>query len=420
MAPSKPPLCRAAALIQWMVLLGASASGCVIDAERPFDPRVRCSASNCECVDGLASCDGNALNGCETNLLVDPRHCGACGHVCVNSSCQAGACRCHLGYMDCDELPDTVCESDLARDSRNCGDCGRDCRGGACIAGQCQPLPLAEGLRLPRHLAIGGDTAYYSVIPGGTLDEEYGILASRLDAPASPAVLHGEPDGLNNLAFDGERLFWITNSGLRSKTPSPTSTATTLVDEPALLWTIALGASHVYLTLNNNQLVQVLKTGGPLVPLADDVVSIPVVGEHYLYWSNYAGPIWRQTVGGGSTETFDPINFWYAAQLHAGALYWLHREGGSYDLYRKPESVGPRELLASLPVDESLYTLAIVERGIFVSAKDHGTIQHLPLAGGEPTIIARGQVDVGYVAADDEFVYWLTNDALMRLVVLDP
>lgn len=46
-----------------------------------------------QCLPGFANCDGKSANGCETNLTVDPSHCGACGHPCpANSRCQQGVC----------------------------------------------------------------------------------------------------------------------------------------------------------------------------------------------------------------------------------------------------------------------------------------------------------------------------------------
>lgn len=48
-------------------------------------------ASGVECPKPHANCDGTPLNGCETNLSVDPNHCGACNApcdgLCVSSRC---------------------------------------------------------------------------------------------------------------------------------------------------------------------------------------------------------------------------------------------------------------------------------------------------------------------------------------------
>lgn len=48
-------------------------------------------ASELECPKPHANCDATSLNGCETNLSLDPNHCGACNTpcdgLCVSSSC---------------------------------------------------------------------------------------------------------------------------------------------------------------------------------------------------------------------------------------------------------------------------------------------------------------------------------------------
>ena len=46
------------------------------------------------CPDGRADCDGDAANGCETQLANSVAHCGACGHACgADLVCDVGACR---------------------------------------------------------------------------------------------------------------------------------------------------------------------------------------------------------------------------------------------------------------------------------------------------------------------------------------
>lgn len=63
------------------------------------------------CPPGLANCDGNAGNGCETDLSRDPNNCGACGNVCPGQAdgaiCSNGVCcvgfagKCGAGGLAC-------------------------------------------------------------------------------------------------------------------------------------------------------------------------------------------------------------------------------------------------------------------------------------------------------------------------------
>lgn len=96
-----------------------------------------------KCASGRASCRG-AL--CDTDIVTNKEHCGACGNVCnsLNGSatCEDGRCTlvCTERYADCDGRGATGCESFLSTDVKNCGACGRDCRGTPCIDGVCIPI----------------------------------------------------------------------------------------------------------------------------------------------------------------------------------------------------------------------------------------------------------------------------------------
>ena len=107
-----------------------------------------CSAGICQvgpCTAGFGDCDGNASNGCETNLLTSVNNCGACGRACsapnAVSSCSAGACAiasCNAGFADCDRNAANGCEINISTDRANCGACGRACNAGqSCSAGTC-------------------------------------------------------------------------------------------------------------------------------------------------------------------------------------------------------------------------------------------------------------------------------------------
>lgn len=390
-----------------LALVAVLCAGCFIDTSRPVDARARCVGGDCDCVEGFGNCDGNLGNGCETDLATDPRHCGACGHACLNASCVTGVCWCNGGYKDCDGLTETVCETDLARDAQNCGDCGRDCRGGQCVGEVCQPLALVDELAYPSALIIGAGQAFFDHGSGS-------IMAVSLVEPFLRNVLVVEDDGVLDLAFDGTRLFWLSNSALRSLDPSTPGSETTLATgaDPRAL---ALSPSHVYVTRWNDQLLRVDKAGGqPPDVLADNAASAPSVAGQHVYWSESGGPIWRQPLSGGSAESFDTSEFHWHVASHAGYLYWATWESYLPTLYRRLLSDGERELLAVLPRETN--SLVVVDGGIYLTDQGSGTVQQLPVDGGEATILARGQVYVRDVAVDDEFVYWLTRDNLMRLV----
>ena len=53
-----------------------------------------CDKGTCgvTCSAGFANCDGDPHNGCETALLEDAKHCGACDRPCINARCVGGLC----------------------------------------------------------------------------------------------------------------------------------------------------------------------------------------------------------------------------------------------------------------------------------------------------------------------------------------
>ncbi len=110
----------------------------------------RCAAGACglACAAGFGDCDGDAANGCETNLNTTVTACGACGVTCRypngNASCGAGLCSlstCAAGFDNCDGNADNGCETPTSADSSNCGRCGNRCpTGTACSMGACNSV----------------------------------------------------------------------------------------------------------------------------------------------------------------------------------------------------------------------------------------------------------------------------------------
>jgi hypothetical protein len=115
-----------------------------------------CASASCglECKGGSADCNGNFCgDGCETDLLTDPKNCGACGQACGPGQwCQQGACACPPGTTQCwDECVD------LQRDPLHCGACGDYCPG---------PSATRPGARSTGAPACENGTCTYVCFPG--------------------------------------------------------------------------------------------------------------------------------------------------------------------------------------------------------------------------------------------------------------
>ncbi|MEZ4410482.1 MAG: hypothetical protein R3A52_28980 [Polyangiales bacterium] len=116
-----------------------------------------CAAGACggTCTSGYGDCDGDATNGCETELATSAAHCGMCGRACAaganaTASCAAGVCalQCASGFGDCDGDASNGCEVDLRATPSSCGMCGRACAAGAnanavCLSGFCGTMCAA-------------------------------------------------------------------------------------------------------------------------------------------------------------------------------------------------------------------------------------------------------------------------------------
>lgn len=135
--------------------------GCDVACPIPANAVAECLAGSCgySCVTPFADCDGRTENGCESNTLTTPEHCGVCGQVCPEpanavSTCSAGSCgfTCVAPFADCDGDPANGCETNTEDSLTDCGACGTACvaRPGAtpaCVSGMCTTacmLPLAD------------------------------------------------------------------------------------------------------------------------------------------------------------------------------------------------------------------------------------------------------------------------------------
>jgi len=114
-----------------------------------------CTMARCgyACVLGFADCDGDATNGCESDVRTSITNCGACGTRCAAAAnaaavCSAGACglTCNRGFSNCDLNAANGCEQGTLTDVRNCGACGRVCAvGQECADGACvTPCPSGQ------------------------------------------------------------------------------------------------------------------------------------------------------------------------------------------------------------------------------------------------------------------------------------
>jgi len=107
-----------------------------------------CSNGSCaigSCDTGYADCDNNVGSGCEIDTNNNISHCGSCSNPCTppsnaSAACTNGTCglgTCNSGYDDCNNNPGDGCEKAILSDPNNCGGCGIKCGSGSCSGGVC-------------------------------------------------------------------------------------------------------------------------------------------------------------------------------------------------------------------------------------------------------------------------------------------
>jgi len=108
---------------------------------------VRENSVGCGCEPLETLCTDQTGNQACVDLLNDTKNCGACGYTCplrANevASCKKGFCEyeCPPGLGDCDDDARNGCETNLLINGRHCGACGNQCdtaAGQPCISGSC-------------------------------------------------------------------------------------------------------------------------------------------------------------------------------------------------------------------------------------------------------------------------------------------
>jgi hypothetical protein len=130
-----------------------------------------CKAGLCaikSCNAGFADCDNLASTGCEVNLLTDAAHCGSCARPCSSmnvgtASCSGGLCvsTCNPGFGNCSKpaapAADDGCETNLLTNPAHCGKCSEPGASAACSTNHVATLACTQGKCTPACSSGWGD-----------------------------------------------------------------------------------------------------------------------------------------------------------------------------------------------------------------------------------------------------------------------
>jgi hypothetical protein len=315
------------------------------------------------CQPGRASCGGQL---CDTDILNNKAHCGACGQACVaaNSTAECAAGRCTLTcaprYADCDRSDRTGCEVLLDSDVQNCGACGHDCRGTPCVGGACVPIIMGVAQSAISYLAVDADSAYAGTTGGN-------IEVFPIRGGARTLAVTAQTGIVGQVAYSAPTLY-----AFRTISP-PLSATTTEIDA---------------FSRNGQNVRCVMASPAPRRLAADD-----------------AGVVWA---GGASVSDAGPNPIIREVPADAVCDAGVAPRGlGGTTATRVGEGVlldGPNAFVTALDTQSS--STGIVGRIL----RDTGELTVLASRVRPLKNLGRG------LATDDTYVYWVDSDVFVRRV----
>jgi hypothetical protein len=383
--------------------------------------------------------------GAECGFIKD--NCGAsidCGSCPNNLPCHVGApnkCAvpCPAGRGDCDGNATNGCETDLLASAHHCAQCGHDCQAGVCTGGVCGPFELASGFVNPVRIVVDASHVYFtSQGTGGATDGSVSRVPIGGGGVVTLAPSQAAP---GSIVASNTALFWV-NSGdgtIRSISKSGGSLGTVAsgLGNP---WGIALSPAFdkVFFTVEGAEqppsgtVSWVPAAGGGVVQLAsgqDHPRAIATDGT-YVFWAA-TGPLDNSSTGRVMRAAMDgsgPVAL-ASAQPHPvwlmidGAwLYWANfgtdlnapADGG---VWRVPIAGGAPQQLAS---GQSATTSLASRQGLvyFANAND-GSIRSVPAAGGAVKTVVSGQNRPVGITLDSTALYWVNRvgGTVMKVVL---
>lgn len=390
--------------------VGCAAGSCDPCPARP-NAASSCTGGACSftCNENFADCDANPENGCEKSVASDPANCGGCNTVCGTTNtafpptCNAGKCEftCNTGFAHCGTVAQAGCETDLMTNPDHCGACGHSCLGGACEGGKCKPFQLAsignaDGLAIDAtHVYFGTNAPLIGRVKrDGTCDPPMPCP----QAFAGTAV--GDPltqiRGPTAIVSDGTFVWWMNqanqNLGRRAVAPplapilnfgnaTSNDVGYLVLAGGKLFWTRGFDngagvAPHVYRSNPDGTDIEVVANYPSPANQFDGYGGITADATH-VYWGAEHSGIYRAAFG--------------AATCNEGFV-------GS-DLCQNLSGGSPFGIAVD---DNFVYWTEPGPNGV----ANAGSVKRAPKTGGASATIATGQDNPRAIAVMDGYVYW--------------
>lgn len=325
--------------------------------------------ASCPCGDGCAeglACVEGTCTACGDGEIQPPEECD--GDV-EGGSCTQCSIECDLDRADCDDDPRNGCETDL-RDPFDCGACDHDCLGGECVQLECQPVDIAQSQDQPLGLDVESGTIFWSNVTGGE------VYAHSVVPGGPPTLIATGLTFPETVVADGSKIYWAdTNGGgigranYDGSLPEPDWLTAPNATNTRLL---VNGPSHLYLMRATQGAYRVDKVAPTSVPeISAGWAWGGFLDGDTLYWSEHAeGEIRSADVSGGGAFVVNTVvtnaPTAYAVHVHDRVLYWTTDGTG-----------------------------------------DDGTVNAMPLGGGEVVQFTDTAIFPEDLVVDDDYVYWV-------------
>jgi hypothetical protein len=347
------------------------------------------------CANGLSLC-GTAC----ADLATDVNNCGACSKKCnstrANVACVSGVCNitCRKSGANCDGDPSNGCEVDLDVDSKNCGACGHDCLGGPCMAGKCQPLVLATGEKTPWGIAIDATSIYWTT---------YDTIRSCAKNNCVPTTLASNQQFPRGITTDASNVYWTTATNVQQCPKNNCTSPNVLATAQAPLG-VATDGTDVFFAASGGGVVQRCAVSGcnnlPTTLVSPFQPYYVAIDKQNLFLTSQDGV--RQCAFNSCGPTLKVITYSGAYGLALDATNVYFTTNGQVQKCAVSGCGSPTTLATS-----GALALAVDATDVYWAGAN-STIQKCATGGCNemPTTIATGQLAPYALAVDSTAVYW--------------
>lgn len=129
------------------------------------------------------------------------------------------------------------------------------------------------------------------------------------------------------------------------------------------------------------------------------------LGDGHLLWADVGKNVHRMSSDGGPSSLIVSENDYPAGlRFSTGTFFWTRRYGGEIRSAEPPQFA----VTTLATVSGGPYSLAAVDgdADVFVATREGGEVLRVPRSGGTPEVMASGQTNLRFIAADAEWLVW--------------